>query len=115
MMIVEDIQHWVPLLWALLLALPGSVTILLNRTMKLQTSAGFRFVMASLVVLFIAIFLSTECYMVLFPSVMLCVSLIGAGMFVTGEGRARNIYLLVLLTLWFVVLGSQVWSNYMMS
>ncbi len=112
--VLGDTQLWVPLLWALLLILPGSVAILFDRTMKLQANAGFRFVIVSLVVLLVAVCLSLEIYMALFPSVLISASLIGAGLFVTGEGRARNIYLLALFVLWLVALGLQVWSSFMM-
>lgn len=111
-MVLGDTLLWTPLLWVLLFALPGSVAILLDRTMKLQANAGFRFAIVSLVVLLIAVCLSLEIYMALSPSVLISASLIGAGLFVTSEGRARNIYLFTLFILWLVALGLQVWSSF---
>ena len=110
-MVLGDSQLWMPLVWALLLAVPGSVVILLNRTMTLQANVRFRFVIVSLVVLLIAISLSPECYAALFPCVLVGASLIGAGLFVTSDDRARNIYFLALFILWLVVLGLQLWSS----
>lgn len=107
------LQLWIPLLWALLLAVPGSVVILLNRTMKLQTSAGLRFVIFSFVVLLVTVCLSSECFVALLPSALVVSSLIGAGLFAGNDGRARDIYLLVLLFLWLVALGLLVWNNSM--
>lgn len=112
--VVKFPHQWMQLLWMLLLALPGSVMILLNRTMKLQASAGFRLLIVSLVVLIIAIWLSPSCYSALFPCVLLFSSLIGTALFVGNGGRGKNIYLIVLLILWLFALGLHVWSNYMM-
>ena len=107
-------QQWLQFLWALLLALPGSVMVLLNRTMKLQTSAGFRLLIVSLMILFIAIWLFPICYPALFPCALLYSSLIGTTLFVGNNGRAKNIYLTVLLIFWLFSLGLHVWSSYMM-
>ena len=105
--------QWMQLLWVFLLALPGSVVILLNRTMKLQASAGFRLLIVSLVVLLVAVGLSPMCYSALFPCILLYSSLIGTALFVGNDNRARNIYLIVLLIFWLFSLGLHVWSNYM--
>ena len=104
--------QWAQLVWVLLLALPSSVMILLNHSMKLQASAGFRLLIASLVLLLIAIGLFPSCYSALSPCVLLCTSLVGATLFAGNTNRARNIYLFVLLILWFFLLGWQTWSNY---
>lgn len=105
---------WMPVVWMLLLAVPGSVVILLNRTMKLQTSARLRFVIFSLVVLLVTACLSLGCYTALMPSVLMAASLIGAALFVGEDSRACNIYLLVLVILWLVALGLQIWRNSIM-
>jgi hypothetical protein len=107
-------QQWMQLLWISLLALPGSVMILFNRTMKLQASAGYRVLITSLVILFITICIFPTCYSALFPCVLLLSSLIGTHLFVGNGGRAKNIYLIVLLILLLLILGQDVWSNYMM-
>lgn len=88
------------LLWALLLALPGSVMILFDRTMKLQVSAGFRLLIVSLLVLLVAIAVFPAYYSALFPCVLSYASLIGAVFFLKNRGRAKNIYLVLLLILW---------------
>ena len=106
-------QQWLQLLWVFLLVLPGSVIILLNRTMKLQANAGFRLLIASLVVLLINIGLFPLCYAALFPCVLLYSSLIGAALFAGNGNRAKNIYLFVLLILWLLFLGWHTWSNYL--
>ena len=106
-------QQWMQLLWVFLLALPGSIMILFNRTMKLQTSAGFRLLIISLVVLLVTIWLSPSCSSALLPCVLLFSSLIGTTLFVANGGRAKNIYLIVLLILWLFILGLHIWSNYM--
>lgn len=106
-------QLWWQHLWMFLLALPGSMIILFNRTMKLQTSAGFRLLIFSLVVLLIAIWLFPVCYSALFPCVLLYSSLIGTFLFASNGGRVKNIYLTMLLILWLFSLGLHVWSNYM--
>ena len=107
-------QQWMQLLWISLLALPGSVMILFNRTMRLQASAGYRVLITSLVILFITICIFPTCYSALFPCVLLLSSLIGTHLFVGNGGRAKNIYLIVLLILLLLILGQDVWSNYMM-
>lgn len=106
-------QQWMQLLWVFLLALPGSIMILFNRTMKLQTSAGFRLLIISLVVLLVTIWLSPSCSSALLPCVLLFSSLIGTTLFVANGGRAKNIYLIVLLIFWLFILGLHIWSNYM--
>lgn len=108
-----SLQLWMPLPWALLLAVPSSVVVLLNRTMKLQASAGLRFVILSFVVLLVAVCLSPDCYVALLPSVLVVASLIGAGLFAGSNGRVRNIYLLVLMILWIIAVGLLVWNSSM--
>ena len=110
--ILNTPQRWAQLLWMFLLALPGSVMILLNRTVKLQANAGFRLLITSLVVLLVTIWLSPACYPALFSCVLLFSSLIGTVLFVGNGGRAKNIYLIVLLILWIFFLSLPVWSNY---
>ena len=93
-------QLWTQLLWSLLLALPGSVAILLDRTMRIQTNASYRLLMSALVVLLISAFLSPTTTSALMPCILLGSSLIGTGLFVTHATRAKNIYLVALLLLW---------------
>lgn len=106
-------QLWSQLLWVLLLALPGSVMVLLNRTMRIQASAGYRLLMLALVVLLITVVISPAYYSMLSPCVLLYASLIGATMFVGGEGRAKNIYLMTLLVFWIASLGLYVWNTFL--
>lgn len=96
---------WAQLLWALLLAVPGSVTIILDRTMRQQASAGFRMLIALLVLLLITLCLFPKFYSALFPSVLLYVSLLGSIFFARNVTRAKNIYLVVLLFAWLLTLG----------
>ena len=102
--VVPALQFWAGLLWALLLAAPGSVMILLDRTMRQQTSAGFRMLIAVLVLMVAALFLFSTCHPVLFPCVLLDASLIGSLFFARGSTRGKNIYLVVLLIGWFAYL-----------
>ena len=108
-------QLWAQLLWILLLALPGSVMVLLDRTMRAQASAGYRLLMLALIVLLITVAISPAYYAMLSPCILLLSSLVGATMFVGNEGRARNIYLVMLLFFWLASLGLFVWSNYLKS
>lgn len=98
-------ELWMQLLWILLLAVPGSVVILLDRTMKQQASAGFRMLIATLVVLFATVGLLPQFYPVLLPCVLLFASLIGSLFFARNGTRAKNIYLVVLLFAWLLALG----------
>ena len=100
------------LLWVLLLVLPGSVMVLLDRTMRTQANAGYRLLMLTLVVLLITVVVSPAYYSMLSPCILLYASLIGATMFVGSEGRARNIYLVTLLVFWLAFLGLNVWNSY---
>ena len=88
------------LLWILLLAIPGSVMILLDRTMKLQVSAGFRLLISSFLLLLVTIALFPMLYPVLVPSLLLYASLIGSVFFLRNNMRAKNWYLMLLLVLW---------------
>ena len=106
-------QLWMQLLWMLLLALPGSVLVLLNRTMRIQANAGYRLLMLALIVLFVAVVISPAYYAMLSPCMLLYASLIGATMFVGNEGRARNFYLVVLFVIWLASLGLYVWNNFL--
>ena len=106
-------QLWAQLLWALLLALPGGVMVLLNRAMRIQANAGYRLLMLALGVLLITLVISPTYYSMLSPCILLYSSLIGAAMFVGNEGRVRNIYLVILLVFWLAFLGQYVWNNYL--
>ena len=105
-------ELWMQLLWVLLLVLPGSVMVLLDRTMRTQANAGYRLLMLTLVVLLITVVVSPAYYSMLSPCILLYASLIGATMFVGSEGRARNIYLVTLLVFWLAFLGLNVWNSY---
>ena len=98
--VVPAPQFWAGLLWALLLAAPGSVMIMLDRTMRQQTSAGFRMLIAVLVLMLAALFLFPSFHPVLFPCVLLDASLIGSLFFARGVTRGKNIYLVMLLIGW---------------
>ena len=106
--------RWMQLLWIFLLALPGSVMILLNRTVKLQANAGFRLLITSFVVLLVTVWLSPSCYSALLPCILLYSSLIGTVLFVGNGNRGKNIYLIVLLILWISFISQPIWINYTM-
>ena len=93
------------LLWTLLLAIPGSVMLLLDRTMKLQVSARFRVLIASLLLLLVTIFLFPIVYPALSPCLLLYASLIGAVFFLRNSMRAKNWYFMLLLVLWILSLA----------
>lgn len=103
--VLTSFNLWAQLLWALLLVVPGCIGILLNHTMKLQTSAGFRLIITALLVLAVAIGVSPANYSALFPCVLLGASLIGSALFVGSEKRARNIFLVVLVLVGLASLG----------
>ena len=113
LMQLSSSQLWIQLLWVLLLALPGSVLVLLNRTMRIQANAGYRLFMLALVVLLVTIVTFPMCYSLLAPCILLYASLIGATMFVDNENRVRNIYLVTLSAFWLVFLGMYVWNNFL--
>ena len=106
-------QLWMQLLWVLLLVFPGSVMVLLDRTMRTQANAGYRLLMLALVVLLITVVVSPAYYSMLSPCILLYASLIGATMFVGDEGRAKNIYLVALLVFWIASLGLYVWNTFL--
>ena len=93
------------LLWILLLAIPGSVMILLDRTMKLQVSAGFRLLISSFLLLLVTIALFPMLYPVLVPSLLLYASIIGSVFFLRNNMRAKNWYFMLLLVLWILSLA----------
>ena len=109
----DNLQSWTQLLWVLLLAVPGSVMVLLNRTMRIQAGAGYRLLMLALVVLLVTVVISPAHYTMLSPCILLYASLIGATMFVGNEGRGRNIYLVVLFVIWLASLGLYVWNSFL--
>ena len=111
--VLDSPQLWAQPLWVLLLVLPSSVVLLLNRTMRIQASAGYRLLMLALVVLLVTVVISPAYYAMLSPCILLHVSLIGATMFVGGENRARNIYLVILFVMWLASLGLYVWNNFL--
>ena len=96
---------WAQLLWALLLFVPGCIGILLNHTIKLQTSSGFRLIITALLVLAVAVGISPTNYSGLFPCILLGVSLIGSALFAGAGKRVRNIFLVVLVLFLLASLG----------
>lgn len=109
----NNLLLWAQPLWMLLLVLPSSVVLLLNRTMRIQANAGYRLILLALVVLLVTIAVSPGCYSLLSPCILLYISLIGATMFVGHEGQARNIYLVVLFVFWLASLGLHVWNTFL--
>lgn len=103
--ILDSPRLWGGLLWALLLAGPSSVTIVLDSTMRQQTSAGFRLLIAVFVMLLVATCLFPQFYLVLSSCVLLCASLIGSLFFARNATRAKNIYLVVLLLAWLLAIA----------
>lgn len=96
----NDYRLWFPLVWALLLALPGSVVALLNRAMKLQANVVFRFLIMAFALLLLSLVLFPFLYVSLLPCVLLFASLIGSVLFVKDGGRVQNIYFFILLVFW---------------
>ena len=103
--VLDSPRLWAALLWTLLLAVPGSVTIVLDRTMRHQSGAGFRMLIASLVLLMAAIVLYPRFLPMLMPCVLLFASLIGSHFFARNGTRVKNIYLVVLLFACLLTLG----------
>ncbi len=103
--VLDSFQLWAQLLWMLLLVLPGSVGILLDHTMRLQGSAGFRLLITSFMVLLVTVALFPMTYPVLLPCGLLYASLIGSTFFVRNMTRAKNIFLVVLLLVWLLIFG----------
>lgn len=106
------LRQWGMLLWVLLIALPGSIGILFNRTMKLQASAGFRLLIGVLAVSLVTMSLPTACSSVLFPCVLMTTALIGSAMFTGNGSRAKDIFFIILLLIWLFFLGLPLWSNF---
>lgn len=98
-------QLWAQLLWTLLLVLPGSLSIVIDHTMKLQSSAGLRLLIVSLVLLLITVGLFPVMYQALAPCVLLYASLIGTAFFTRNMTRAKNIFLVAVLLAWIIFLG----------
>lgn len=109
----DTLQLWAQLLWVLLLALPGSVSIVLDRTMKIRGSAGLRLLIVSLVVLSVTIGLFPEVRQTLSSCILLLASLVGSVLFARNDTRVTNIYLVALLFVWLLFLGYTVWNNFM--
>lgn len=103
--VLDSFQHGAQLCWALLLVIPGSVGIVLDHTMRLQSSAGFRLLITSLVVLLVTIVLFPMTYSELFLCVLFYASLIGSTFFIRNMTRAKNIFLVALLFAWLLMLG----------
>lgn len=101
-----------PMLWALLLALPGCVKLLLDRTLKQRANGGYRFLMGVVAVLVLTVAVSGNLYLMLLPGILLLSSFIGASLFVGNRSRAKNIYLVLLLALWLLFIYMGVWSNF---
>lgn len=105
-------QVWAEGLWMLLLALSGSVTMLLHRGMKLQAKASYRLLMVALLVLLVTVAISPGLYLSLRYCVLLYVSLIGSTLFVGNSSRSLNIFLLLLFIFWLAIVVFQVWSSF---
>ena len=100
---LSEFSWWGQFLWTLLIVVPGSIGILLNRAMKLQTSAIFRLLIGAVGVFFVAMWFSTA-YAALLSCVLLIAPLIGSAMFAMGGNRVKDIYLIVLLLVWLFLL-----------
>ena len=74
--------------------------------MKLQISAGIRLLIVALAIQLVGIALYPVFYQTLSPCVLLYVSLIVPTFFVRNGTRSKNIYLVMLLALWALILGS---------
>lgn len=109
----DSLQLWALLIWVLLLAFPGSVSIVLDRTMKIQSSAGLRLLIFSLVILLVSIGLSPDVWSALTSCVLLLASLIGSVLFVRNGTRATNICLVAMFFGWLLFFGYTLWSNFM--
>ena len=103
-----------PMLWVLLLALPGCVKLLLDRTLKQRANAGYRFLIGVVAILILTIAVSGSLYLLLLPSTLLLSSFLGSSLFMGARSRAKNIYLILLLVLWLLFIYMGIWSNFAM-
>lgn len=101
----------VQLAWTLMLVLPAAVYHLKSTT-KVRSRAG-RLMQLCLMGLLLAAMLALPALRApLQPTVVSLTAILSHGFF-TPAGKGRNIWLIVLLSLWLLILGLYVWNSYL--
>ncbi len=110
--VADVIIRYVPLVWVLLLLLPGSISILSDSTLKLRSHSCYNYFMLLACVLLVVVALMPSLYAPLLSLLLLLVAYIGIPLFGDEVSRAGNIYLLVLTLLWAAMLTLPLWMPF---
>lgn len=110
--VADVIIRYLPLVWVLLILLPGSISILSDSTLKLRSHSCYNYFMLLACVLLVVVALVPSLYAPLLPLLLLLVAYIGIPLFGDQMSRAGSIYLLVLTLLWAALLTLPLWMPF---
>lgn len=105
---------WSTIAWLVLLALPSIVYNSFNSTQQLRVRATRYFLATTTIIMFVAVSISPNLYNALIPSIILLSSAVGSALFAESQQSAgKNIWFIILLVIWLIILASYLWNSFM--
>ena len=101
-----------PLLWILLLTIPGGIVILKNNTLNLRSRTCYYYCIALLGVLLLLCIVLPALYTTLLPLCLLLAAYIGIPLYAEANTRGKRIYAMVTLLVWIILITNPLWMRY---
>lgn len=101
-----------PLLWILLLIIPGSIVILKDNTLNLRSRTCYYYSIVVLGVLLLLCIVLPALYTTLLPLCLLLAAYIGIPLYAEANTRGKCIYAMVILLMWITLITNSLWTRY---
>lgn len=103
-----------PLLWILLLIIPGSVVILKDNTLNLRSRTCYYYCIAVSGILLLLCIALPALYTTLLPLCLLLAAYIGMPLYAEANTRGKSIYAMVVLLVWTILITNPLWMHYIL-
>lgn len=111
----ESLAILSPLLWILLLTIPGSAVILKDNTLNLRSRTCYYYCIAVLGTLLLLCMVLPMLYVTLLPLCLLLAAYIGIPLYTEANTRGKCVYALAVLLAWTLLISHQLWIRYIPS
>ena len=111
----ESLAILSPLLWILLLTIPGSAVILKDNTLNLRSRTCYYYCIAVLGTLLLLCMVLPMLYATLLPLCLLLAAYIGIPLYTEANTRGKYVYAIAVLLAWTLLISHQLWIRYIPS
>lgn len=109
----DFLSRSLPMLWVLMLLIPGTATILSDTTLNLRSRSCYYFFIAIAGILLLVLLVIPALYDSLLPLLLLLVAYVGMPLFAGAVSRSKSIYLILLLIVWALLFTRSLWMPFL--